>query len=302
MRHSRRFVCALAGLALAISTLLFELGSNREPGAFKAGRSPVAAAMVGSRPADPERPNSAPGPRPQRAQSEISTAGWAPEEAPRFAGELGRKADERLDAESLDEEASTQRVAARDAVSPIELDVPELAPGALSFRATGFDPDAPRDLTLWRTGDEGWARLAETTSGGEGNFDFGSVLIPVHGIALVATAKGMPPTLEAVRDPLLVRSELPLPRIGWLESEGASFSFEVQTSIAEGSVLLAGADEKLIARFEVSAGSTSPSARLAIDLETDDDVVLIAHELPDGRSSRWRILRLDTGESDLEGL
>jgi hypothetical protein len=252
-----------------------------------------------SRPADARWPDDAPSQRAQGARSETPAVARVLSDAPRSFAEPAHETDEQGHARSFDEEISAQRAAERRAEIPIQLDAPELAPGAISFRATGFDPLGRRALTLWRVDEERSARLATTTGDASGEFDFGGVLVPIRGIALVATADGRPPTAEERRDALSIRSDLPIPRVEWLESEGAVISFEVHTAIAEGSVVLADAEENLIARFEISSDSpnTRGSSRLVIDLETDEDAVWIAHELQDGRSSGWRILEFGSRDA-----
>ncbi len=180
--------------------------------------------------------------------------------------------------------------------APVELDDVELAPGALSMRATGFDPAAPRDLTLYRIGETGAARLLEATSNTDGSVDFGTVLVPVRGIELVATAKGRKPAAHERAGALRVRAAVPQPRIAWLENDAPHFAFEVQPVLMEGWIVLADARGEIIERFEIERETRSPDRKrsLAIELTSDGDFVHIAHELPDGRSSDWRILELDS--------
>jgi hypothetical protein len=77
--------------------------------------------------------------------------------------------------------------------APIEFDAVFVPAGALSVAVTGVDWGAPRELVLWRTNGEEYARLATARSLRGGHFDFGQVVVPDRGLELAVTALGAAP-------------------------------------------------------------------------------------------------------------
>lgn len=78
------------------------------------------------------------------------------------------------------------------------LATPRVSPKRATVFIQGHDPAAPRRLQLWRMQRSGRERIGETTSGGDGVFDFGWLTLPHSGLDLVVTPPFVDPTSVSV--------------------------------------------------------------------------------------------------------
>ncbi len=162
---------------------------------------------------------------------------------------------------------------------------------ATTFRATGFDPAAPRPLVLWRFDGERYLRLAETRSGSDGRFDFGLQPLP-----LAQTDYGVTGLDESPKssDLQAIDRRLPAPVVAAHDAEDDVL--RLLTARAEGEIYVSDAGTgRLLARFAVDP---TPGRTLAIDLSTAlprirPDAIAIEHVLPDGRRSAPEIWLLE---------
>lgn len=157
-----------------------------------------------------------------------------------------------------------------------------------TFRATGFDPSAPRDLVLWRFDGERYLRLAETRSGEAGDFDFGLQPLPLGHADYGVTTLDRSPTPSDLQS---IDRRLPAPVVV-AHDPGDDDVLRVLTARADGELFLSDATTgRLLARFAVDP---TPGRALAIDLATAlprvrPAAIAIEHRLPDGRRSEPEI-------------
>ena len=177
----------------------------------------------------------------------------------------------------------------------LRLDPPEFESGAVSFRATGFDPAAPRNLVLWRLS-RGAApsqavRVGETRSDENGHFDFGQVPNPIAQGSLYVAPVGERP--DGSR-PLDLSPSVPGPLVSG-EAEDP-LVVAVVPALFEGSIELRDATtRRLIARRVVS---TSAARSLQFDLldealPHDTDRLSVEQILDDGRRSESTVWILE---------
>jgi hypothetical protein len=170
------------------------------------------------------------------------------------------------------------------------LDRPEASADAVTTSVSGWDPAAPRELTLWRVEEGDFARLARTQSEPGGRFRFPE--IAAGGREIVVTAGGDAPQAG---DPRLLLPEPPAaaPVAQWLPGGEAGARLRVWPSGSAVSVILA-ADGREIARRAVPA---SPAARdRALDLAftaLPETALWIAEERAQGERSAWRRVDLE---------
>ena len=161
-----------------------------------------------------------------------------------------------------------------------------------TFRATGFDPAAPRGLLLWRFDGERYLRLAETRSGDDGRFDFGLQPLPLAHADFGVTGPDDSPVASGLQS---VERRLPAPIVTAHDS-GDGDVLRVLTARAEGELYLSdAATGRLLARIPVDS---TPGHALAIDLATAlprvrPEAIAIEHVLQDGRRSAPEIWLLE---------
>ncbi len=171
------------------------------------------------------------------------------------------------------------------------LDSPNGPLEATTFRATGFDPAAPRSLVLWRFDGERYLRLAETRSASDARFDFGLQPLPLAHTDYGVTGLDESPKSSDLQ---AIERRLPAPVVATYDAEDDVL--RVLTARAEGEIYVSDAGTgRLLARFAVDP---TPGRTLAIDLATAlprirPDAIAIEHVLPDGRRSTPEIWLLE---------
>ena len=206
MRHSRRIALIAAALAaaggLAGEEFLSAAGALRIGDALRGSVAPVGSLRAGAAGSQPGAP-----PRGDSAAEGSAERGWP----------AATRAELRGGAPAFPPDAAQARAASG---SP-RLARPSVGRGAVTARVTGFDPGAPRNLTLWRVGREGSARLAKTRSDASGSFTFGEVAVVESELAV--TAEGARPEaadervrLAALSPPAIVAERLVVAGRSWL--------------------------------------------------------------------------------------
>lgn len=171
------------------------------------------------------------------------------------------------------------------------LDPPVEPQVAVTFRAAGFDPAAPRALVLWRFDGTAYHRLAETRSDAAGRFDFGFHPLPILRADFGVTGASETPDAHTFRR---FEREVPPPRVGSEDDDGGVL--HVLTAHAEGELWIADADTgRLLARQPVMS---TPQAGSPIDLDRvlprdRPRAIALEHVLDDGRRSAPEIWVLD---------
>jgi hypothetical protein len=165
----------------------------------------------------------------------------------------------------------------------ILLDPPTLDPHALSFRATGTDPDPPRYLVLWRLSKGNPVRLNSTRSGVGGRFDFGQVPIPISEGTFHVSPRDEAPDFSR---PLRVTRVVPGPRV--LVAGPTRFAISVFPALYEGELRIRDAKTARLWLRRVISGDGRRSLRFDLNemgLPTHLERLTIEQTLEDGRRS-----------------
>ena len=201
--------------------------------------------------------------------------------------------------EPPDERPSRSR-AARMATSPLlRVDPPDSWPGAVTESISGFDPGAPRRLTLWRVEEGRSSRLAVTQSDPAGRFRFPDVASGRR--ELVVSADGDAPEASAARV-RLPPLEVEAPAVQAFAGEDASARLRLWPSALAVTVLAASGGQEILRRPVPAL----PDARdrafdVPLLLPSRDVTVWIAEERADGSRSPWTPVRFERPAEDLAG-
>lgn len=193
--------------------------------------------------------------------------------------------------------AATAGAQAVGSASRAALDPPLEPLLAGTFRATGFDPAAPRALVLWRFDGATHHRLAETRSSAEGRFDFGLHPLPLVGADFGVTGAGESPDASGFRR---YERAVPPPIVAAQDDDGGTL--HVLTARAEGELRIADADSgQLLARIPVLS---TPQRGTPIDLarvlpRDRPRAIALEHVLNDGRRSVPEIWLLESPDLQL---
>ena len=160
----------------------------------------------------------------------------------------------------------------------------------LSFRATGHDPEAPRELVLWRFSRGVLLRVDATRSITGGHFDFGQVSIALSEGTFHVAPRGTSPDLSR---PLRINPLIPGPAI--LTAGPTRSTITVVPALYEGELRDRDATtDRLWIRFPIDS---TQGNRLRVDLAEaglpeDAETVTIEQILADGRRSKlsyWKL-------------
>lgn len=194
-------------------------------------------------------------------------------------------------------EASAARAEVAARLPPPRPDPPEAGAGAVTTGITGWDPAAPRELTLWRVGEGRIARLAGTHSERGGRFRFPEVAL--GGAELAVTAAGAEPDAG---DPRLHPPQLePGPPPAWLlpAAEGTT-RLRIAPSAGAASVVVAAAGRE-IARQPVPERPDGGRRTLELVLPAAGATLWVAEERSGGVRSGWRAIEPGPPAEDATG-
>lgn len=267
MRHTHRIALIAAVLAAA---WLRAGGTRPGPGAIPGAGAGAAApaARAGAYPlgAAPPAGGGARG---------VALSGGAPQ--PGMAQARGRAAPE-VGA------APGPAHAAAIAASP-RLDRPSVGAGAVTVPLSGFDPAAPRELTLWRVGREGAARLADARSGTDGRFTFPEIAVRESELAVTVRGEG-----PARGGPRVHLAGLPAPLLSAVRSRVAGAEvLRIWPSAAAARVIVANARGEG-APVPVAARPSAQERVVTLPLggAEADATLFVAEEDAAGRRSGWQ--------------
>lgn len=170
----------------------------------------------------------------------------------------------------------------------VVLDGFQVAPGAVSGAARGFDPDGPRSLVLWRVDARGSTRVAEGFSDAEGNLHFPQVAQPGDPLTLVVAPENAPPPSREASDPAALSRAAPLsPVVEGVVPASGGVVLRIAAREATGAVLVASGDGALLGRFDLPAWPAAAARVLdvAVTGPLGGGDLWVAQELPDGRRS-----------------
>jgi len=189
---------------------------------------------------------------------------------------------------------SNDEVAAEDPIEPIDLEPFALADGGPTLSLAGFDPYAPRELVAWRMLHGRAAIMSRGWSDSGGVIHFPRVPAPRDGFEVVVSEAGMRPELQGASQRRPLEPRAPAAPYGQISGAAGEYELHIVPNETTGAVLLADLMGNVFARYDVPA-DPMPSGRVievALTLPDPDTEIWMAHELPGGRVSQWRVLRL----------
>jgi len=182
---------------------------------------------------------------------------------------------------------------------PIYLTHSPMTPDSLSARIWGEDSLGPGRAVLWRRTPRGFDRVSEIESDGAGRLDFGTVLVPMRGIELVAVRADEEPEDGRVASSLHLESEIlaaPRATASPLEQPG-SWRLDLRPTRRDGTVLVSDTQGTVLVSLSLDSVEAGVSAEPFVEVELPasgeaTSHLRVAQLLDDGRQSSWRSVPL----------
>jgi hypothetical protein len=206
------------------------------------------------------------------------------------SGDLEADLAHRSRALAKDAGASTDRLG-KSPPLPIHLNRLVVEENRPVVEITGLDPEAPRELVAWRIKNGRSAILVRGESDENGQLEFPPVIAAGSGLEVVITDADSRPEMLGASEVRKLAPRSPDPPQGRvLEAYEGEAIVRIIPTEGSGTVLLAGPDGTVFARYPISPTPAIGPRVFDLELYGDDPQVLMAHEFTDGRRSDWRVL------------